>query len=164
MKLFILLFASFAFSLQLSAACVSNKHEFEENKNGTVIDKKSQLMWMKCSLGATWENNTCAGSALKYDWKNAVYSVSIFNDYTAPGGYSDWRLPTIKELETIVASNCVNPAIDEKAFPATRSSGYWSITEDASYDYGAYLVFFLHGKPYLSNKQAEWFVRLVRNL
>ena len=42
------------------------------------------------------------------------------------GGFSDWRLPTIKELSYIVDSGSYNPAIDTAYFPDTAASYYWS--------------------------------------
>ncbi|MDP4028446.1 MAG: DUF1566 domain-containing protein [Gallionella sp.] len=41
-------------------------------------------------------------------------------------GHSDWRLPNIKELESIVESCGYNPAINRTLFPATPDEYFWS--------------------------------------
>lgn len=51
-------------------------------------------------------------------------------DVNATGlcGHTDWRMPTIKELQSIVDYDRVDPAIDPVYFPNTQSGGYWSST------------------------------------
>ena len=42
------------------------------------------------------------------------------------GGFSDWRLPTIKELTCLADMRSTNPSIKTNYFPNTASSWYWS--------------------------------------
>lgn len=62
------------------------ENDFADNGDGTVTDKASGLMWAQADggQGMDWE------AALKYA-ENATV-----------GGYSDWRLPNVKELQGIV--------------------------------------------------------------
>jgi len=83
--------------------------------NGIVRDDVTGLEWQQSpSLGATyWE------SALNY-----CSNLTL-------GGYSDWRLPTIDELQTLVDSSRKDPAINTTSFQGTvTDSGYsyWSAT------------------------------------
>ena len=91
------------------------------------------------------------------DFINALNSVNF-------GGYSDWRLPSRKELRSIIDYRTYNPAIDTAYFPNTVSSNYWSSTTYAYYRYGAWLVSFSYG--YFGNafsKSYSHYVRAVRS-
>ena len=47
-------------------------------------------------------------------------------------GYTDWRLPSKRELETLVYAGTFNPAIDTTYFPNTVLSEFWSATSIVS--------------------------------
>jgi arylsulfatase A-like enzyme len=73
------------------------KNNFVDNLDGTITDNATGLMWMKDDNGSgiLWEN------ALSYA-ENLTYA-----------GFSDWRLPDIKELHSI---------LDYSRSPATTAS------------------------------------------
>jgi len=61
-------------------------------------------------------------------WQRSVASKS----HQSPGcgtvnGFTDWRLPTLKELETLVDES-LNPPIDPSYFPGTSTQDYWTST------------------------------------
>jgi len=78
------------------------------------------------------------------------------------GGYSDWRLPTSKELEGIVDYGKVDPSIDTSVFQHTSSSIYWSSTTIEIYHEEAWYVIFYDGNVDGSNKYFDFYVRCVR--
>jgi PKD repeat protein len=67
--------------------------------------------------GLTWQQKVLAGT---YSWSGAEASCQSLG--------SDWRLPTLKELASIVDVSAWNPAIDEAAFPGTPGGFFWSST------------------------------------
>ena len=73
--------------------------------------------------------------------------------------YNDWRLPTIKELLTLVDYSTHNPA---STFDIT-SSLYWSSTIGASSTSYAWNVCFSYGYTYHSYKTNALYVRCVRD-
>ena len=78
------------------------------------------------------------------------------------GGYSDWRMPTIKELAYIVNYSIPypGPTIDTGYFPNTAASWYWSTHVD--YTYGAWSVHFGLGTVDTNYKYNAGYVRAVR--
>lgn len=79
------------------------------------------------------------------------------------GGFSDWRMPTVRELSSLVNSGTYNPAVDGAWFPHTRSDRYWSST--ASGLSTAWYVHFSSGAvtgDYVSDKSNSYYVRAVR--
>jgi len=66
------------------------KNDFEDNSDGTVTDKATGLMWMKVDSGKL--------KAGKMNWQQALEWAKNL-EYA---GYSNWRLPNAKELQSIV--------------------------------------------------------------
>jgi len=79
-----------------------------------------------------WENKTDDDSihdkGNTYTWQDAqdVFIATLNNNNF--GGYSDWRLPTVKELNSIVDSDRYNPSINTTYFLNTMSHLYRSST------------------------------------
>ena len=97
--------------------------DFLDNGNGTVTHKTTSLTWQRCNVGQTWDGITCNGVP-----SNIPFSkVSSKNDTFA--GFSDWRLPTISELLTIVEYSINSPSINAKLFPNTKSDVFWTSTK-----------------------------------
>ncbi|MCI5209748.1 MAG: DUF1566 domain-containing protein [Candidatus Electrothrix sp. ATG2] len=104
-----------------------------DNVNGVVTDKKTGLIWKKCLSGQT--GSDCSGGAVgSYNWTTALGLAS-----------DGWRLPNIKELQSIVEEQCFQPAINETIFPSTPAvSNVWSNSPDSSDITKAWYVTF-HG-------------------
>ena len=84
------------------------------------------------------------------------------------GGFSDWRLPTAKELGAIVNYSIPypGPTIDSGYFPGTVPAFYWSsitYAYNTSFAWGVYFdVPFLYGYDYTNDKSSSRYVRAVR--
>ncbi|TAL46895.1 MAG: DUF1566 domain-containing protein [Methylovulum sp.] len=129
------------------------------NVNGTVLDKKTTLTWMRCSLGQTWDNGACTGSAQEYQWRLALVAAKK----TVFAGKKDWRLPNIKELQSLVEYRCYGPAINLTAFPNAIRRGGWSSSPVAHGNDFAWAVYFGYGYAYWDFKFRSYYVRLVRS-
>ena len=135
-----------------------NPPSYTDNGDGTVTADVTGLMWQQ------------SNSNTKYNW----YAASGILDLTynssgtgvcgdlSLGGYTDWRLPTVNELESITDSGTYNPAIDTTAFPNTNSSDYWSSTAYAGSPSHAWKVSFHDGYVDGNDKTVNSYVRCVR--
>ncbi len=91
---------------------------YVDNGDGTVTDTVTGLMWDKCPYGQT--ANDCSGdSAIRFTWAQALAQTVGLNGINYKG-HNDWRLPSIRELESLVKIGLTNPTIDDVAFPNTR--------------------------------------------
>ncbi len=100
---------------------------FEDDRDGTVTDKQSKLMWMRCALGQSWSNGTCAGRSSSLSWSDAEQAAQAINK-KGQFFYSDWRLPQLPELASIAERQCKNPRINLEVFPNTVADFFWSAT------------------------------------
>lgn len=85
---------------QPTKAAPDNPHE-RLMAQGIWYDPKTKLYWDRCSIGQTWDGQTCQGTALELNWQDAQDYVKQFTNQQAKGGFSNWRVPTIKELASI---------------------------------------------------------------
>jgi hypothetical protein len=117
-----------------------------DNGNGTVTDTSTGLMWQKETPddAKTWEQ-----------------ALSYCENLTL-GGHTDWRLPTIKELRSLVDYTRYNPAINTTYFPDTVASDYWSSTTYADGPDYAWIVYFYGGYDVSYGKSYDGYVRAVR--
>ena|SRR5690554_159323 len=134
--------------------------QYQINSDGTVTDKKTDLVWAQCTYGLSG-NNCATGSAQSFTWKGALDVAQAANsaEYL---GHGDWRLPNIKELQSLAEKACYSPAINEVVFPNTLSSGYWSSSPYAYISGSAWYVYFYYGDEDSLNKNNSFYVRLVR--
>jgi len=137
---------------------------FRDNGDGTVTDLNTGLMWIKSGLADTDTDPptpyTADGPWRKYNWENAI----LYCERLEFAGYSDWRLPNYKELVSILDLSKVNPAVDPRYFPDTRTDFYWTSTT-STYDIGkAWYVYFNLGYVNHIFKNWECYVRPVRTV
>jgi hypothetical protein len=118
---------------------------FTDNADGTVSDNCTGLMWQK---------DTAPGT---YMWQQALQ----YCETLSLAGQSDWRLPNVRELQSIVDYGRYNPSIDP-IFGAV-SSYYWSSSASVYYPAGAWLVYFDVGYVDYDYKASAGYVRAVRS-
>ena len=159
---------------------------FVNHSPGIILDNETGLMWEKKTTGASTAFDVqgvgnclhCVEDA--YNWNTAMSDwISVVNglvDYSnvqvGLGGYTDWRLPTSEELQTLLlepfpcsVEPCVDPIIHngvDSFTAATLESGYWSSTSYATIPGVAGNVFFSDGNVGIDGKPANFHVRAVR--
>jgi len=98
-----------------------SRGDFKDNGDRTVTDKYTSLMWQQDTAPDRINNRT-----VYYNWQEAL---SYCENLTL-AGYSDWRLPNVNELQSLVDYTSYNPSINEVYFPITPSVSFWSSTTD----------------------------------
>lgn len=137
--------------------------QLTDNADGTVTDTKTGLMWKQCSEGLS--GTSCAtGIAQPYTWAAALNRAQTVNTLEGGfAGYTDWRLPNLKELQSITEKQCVAPAINLTRFPNTAAeSSYWSSSPVAAGSNSVWGVMFNNGNDGWNTKSGISRVRLVR--
>jgi hypothetical protein len=131
---------------------------FTDNNDGTVTHNLTGLMWNRCAEGQTWGGSTCTGSATALTWAEALAQARD----SSFAGHTDWRLPNIKELESIVESCGFSPSINTTLFPTTPVSVFWSGSSYVPNPPSAWGVYFFNGDTGAGYKTNDYYVRLVR--
>lgn len=127
---------------------------FEVHGDVTVTDKKTKLIWKHCVQGLSGENCS-VGAAIKKTWEQALQEAK---------NNSGWRLPNIKELQSIVEEQCYLPALNTQIFPGnSTSSGVWSSSPGAYGTNGAWYVNFNYGLSSGNGRGNALQIRLVRS-
>ena len=150
--LLLLLFTSTAF-----ATPTTPTSDFIDNNDGTVTHKTTGLMWMRCAMGQTWTGSTCTGTYQEYTYDQAMSLTSRF------ARFSDWRLPNIAELQTIVERENRSPAINTTVFLPPPNSTFWSSSPYVgNTDYAWHVSFYVGWVSRNFNRSYHLPVRLVR--
>jgi len=112
-----------------------------------VRDNATGLSWQGCPAGLS--GTACdAGSAGKYVWQDAL----AYCEGLAWAGHSDWRLPNIKEMRSLVNDRLPYLSIDTAVFPATQVEWFWSSSTYACYPTFAWYTSPAPGYVYSSGK------------
>ncbi|MBK8326860.1 MAG: DUF1566 domain-containing protein [Moraxellaceae bacterium] len=169
------------------------KSDEQMMQEGMWRDPKTNLVWMRCSLGQAWDGNTCIGEAKDYKLQQALDAAKAFNNQGGFGGYTDWVVPQIEDLSTIrycstgfkrkvpiptkagktkiIEDWCKGegyqqPTINQTIFPNTKKDEfdwYWSSSLYANESNSALIVGFTNGNHTSSHKSRNRYVRLVRS-
>lgn len=118
-------------------------NDFVDNGDSTVTDQATGLMWQQVDDGNT------------YDWVEALAYASE----SELAGYTDWRLPNTKELQSIVDYDKTSiPAIDETYFTCTdNDSWFWTSTTLGDYKYAACYIAFGYAYSRENSSATEYY-------
>ena len=152
---------------------------YADNGDGTITDLSTGLMWEKKN-----DDDTPHDVDNYYLWSGSGSEETIWDwldDVNAEGGtgfagHSDWRIPNLRELQSIVnygvvfPGPTVSPAFNAPCAPGctvtacscTASFSYWTSTTNSSNPDIAWIVGFDDGYVYNGYKFNEALVRAVR--
>ena len=129
---------------------------FTDNSNGTVTDNLTGLIWL--------QNANVFGVRT---WAQALTDCATLNSgeggLTDGSAEGDWRLPNVKELQSLIDYGRYNPALCNAAgtgqwtagdpFTGVQSDYYWSSSTGADYTALAWYVSLCYG--YVSTEKGS---------
>jgi len=124
---------------------------FTDHGDGTVTDTLTGLMWTK-SAAHTTEGTT---------WSEAI----AFCNNLDFAGFSDWHLPNIGELHSLIDFSKSKPAVPpDHPFEGIQELHYWSSTTYEGDTNSAWVIFFPNGATgYAEKKEGFFNIWPVRN-
>ncbi|MBS9834898.1 DUF1566 domain-containing protein [Vibrio alginolyticus] len=117
--------------------------DFVDYKNGVVKQISTGLMWQLCPVGQKWDGATCLGNATQMTFYQALTKAEENTAF----GYTNWRLPNVKELYSIVEKSCRGPYLNQIFSPFITGGSYWSSTFTRTIPYTIYGMSFSSGRP-----------------
>jgi hypothetical protein len=124
---------------QLAVRCVRGPAAIAEATStrytvtaGTAYDMRTKLTWQQGPAPAM------------YTWNDAEAFCS--STVSATFGGAGWRLPTVKELQSLIDyAQPSGATIDQVTFPATAAASFWSSTPVGGFSPSVWLVNFGNG-------------------
>ena len=115
--------------------------------------KANAATWTDSKTGLEWQ----CESAGKMTWNQAqLYAQSLCRD-----GKADWRLPAVRELETLLDRTRYRPVMREE-IPFRDTLSYWSSTTFGHHKNSAWIVMFDGAYVLSYYKTNEYYIRCVR--
>lgn len=139
----------------LWTALAAQAAPFTTSADGTeVTDHGTGLIWRRCMEGRSGAN--CSGGS------------EIIRSHEAALAHAQsqrpWRLPSVKELATLVDRRHRDPAIDQTVFPIPyREHWFWTSTPTVDYAGLAWTIDFGTGMLLKAPRKVAFHVRLVRS-
>jgi len=143
---------------------------YVDNGDGTISDLNTHLMWEKKSADGSihdWSN--------VYTWEDAFRTfIAGLNAAGGFAGHTDWRLPNVKELQSIINYQNVAPAVSApfttncapgctvETCSCTQSFFYWSSSSIQVSPGGVWLVDFALGTVGNFDETDRNYARAVR--
>lgn len=145
-----------------SVVSTAPEAQYVQSIDGTVTDNAHHLMWKRCLEGKT--GDACdLGTLKKVHWADALLWIATHNT-KGFAGFSDWRLPNVRELATLTEVQCQTPAINRDVFANAPAVHVWSSSPYHFYTHYSWYLDFDRGVTSYDDRQAEKALWLVRNL
>lgn len=135
---------------------------FIDNENGTITDRLTGLIWLKqANYKDTSGGKGTSDRASALAFCNALASgMCGLSDGSAAG---DWRLPNVRELESLLDYGRSAPALkSEHPFTGVQPAYYWSATTSATSSDIAWYVCMSEGVVHYDGKMSGYYVWPVR--
>jgi len=102
---------------------------FTDNGDGTVTDNLTALIWLKnanCPSARNW--STALSDVTQLNTDGTMNSNDCGDTSNSGSHQTDWRLPNVRELFSLIDLSDYNPALPSSPFTGVQSNKYWSST------------------------------------
>jgi len=142
---------------------------YTDNGDGTITDTRTGLVWEKLS-----DDDTIHDKDTAYTWLDAFSTKVAMLNADSFAGFTDWRVPNVNELQSLVDYGAAYPAIDAafntncaatctvSTCSCTQSGAYWSSSTYEDIPSIAWVVYFHDGYAVGYLKANNGYVRAVR--
>jgi len=136
-----------------------------------MINNIKKMLIIFCTIFVCLGINVQATSLNTIVWQDTKETMKIRKDwYEAQKycvdlilqGHDDWRLPSIKELQSLVDLTRYRPAIKDTIHNISVLTYYWSSTPLVNNSKKAWYVFYKYGESYYGDKKDKYAVKCVR--
>jgi len=144
---------------------------FTTNADTTITDNLTGLVWgpdgnVMPTRDPGWDTDWKKGETPNdgaVTWQHALDYVAKLNSENYLG-HSDWRLPNVNELESLVNGAEANPAawLNAQGFTKVQAHNYWSSTSYVYYPGYAWIVYMWSGHVHDDGKSDWTYVWPVR--
>jgi len=121
-------------------------NHFKDNGDGTVSDYITGLIWQKTNNSGT------------LTWEAAL----VFAENLSLAGKTDWRIPNIKELQSLNDPSLCKPSFNKTYFPGMLSGNFWSSTSMVNNTVKAWDINVDYGIVSYNDKTVKEYVLCVR--
>ncbi len=127
---------------------------------GQWRDPKTKLIWMRCCIGQQWEDGKGIGYGKLMNWQSAIAAAKELEKL-------GWRLPTDKELKTLMLPNQAGYVTEEGILLCPKEQGqygtFWTSTTESKTKDIILAVVFYSGSVDKYDCNQGCYVRLVRS-
>jgi len=150
-----------------------------DNGDNTVTDTQSGLIWLKNAncIGTQYPlfAKDCTSGEGPVNWEQAQAFVAGLNNKQFPecdANHTDWRLPNVQEMQSLVHYGFSKPAMsnaagngpwqEKDAFSNVKSNSYWTSTPDSANTDLAWRLRMDRGLLFTEQKSYPFYVWPVR--
>ncbi|MBV5276568.1 DUF1566 domain-containing protein [bacterium] len=131
--------------------------------DGDLRDQQWTYTWYDSVHNYGGNAGTASGGTCKTAGRCDTEKYVADVNASALCGFSDWRMPSVDELQGIVHYGRSNPSIEPSYFRNTLSWVFWSASLYAPYPANAWVVYFFNGNTNAYVQSGDYHVRLVRS-
>ena len=146
---------------------------FIDHGNGTITDTMTGLMWFKntnciASEYPDFDQDMTQGDG-KISWQKAIEFINALNQGNYPkcsAGFSNWRLPRVKEMYELVDLRYTQPVFQpDHPFIINNTNSFWTMSGNPKYSQNAWVLFINDGHVDLktnSDCHTVWWMRDIK--